>query len=66
MSRLNKALPLLRLDYVEGFGRDGLEEHNLSRIPVHRKRLRAQACSYNLLSELEETEVELVPSQHTD
>jgi len=50
MRRLNEALPLLRLDHVEGLGCDGLEEDNLS----------------SILSELEQTEVELVPSQHTD
>jgi hypothetical protein len=66
MSRLNEALPLLCLDHVEGLGRDGFEEDNLSRVPVCCQRLPEVAISSCLLSEFEQTEIELVPSQHAD
>jgi hypothetical protein len=66
MSRLDEALPLLCLDHVEGLGCDGLEEHNFSSVPVCCQRLPNLAVSWYLLSELKQTKVELVPSQHTD
>jgi hypothetical protein len=62
MSRLNEALPLLCLDHVEGLGCDGLEEHNLSSVPICCQPLLEVAVSCHLLPELEETEVELVSS----
>jgi hypothetical protein len=66
MSRLNEALPLLCLDHVEGLGRDGFEEDNLPGVPAYCQRLPQIVVSSCLLSELEQTEVELVPSQHAD
>lgn len=62
MSRLNEALPLLCLDHVEGLGCDGLEEYNLSSVPICCQPLLEVTVSCHLLPELEETEVELVSS----
>ena len=62
MSRLNQTLPLLCLDHVERLRCDRFEEDDLSSVPVCCQRLSIPAESYYSLPELEQAEVELVPS----